>query len=43
MKLFISEEHCIVFVTKGGFMSEGTGRFLLLPKNIPNLYPKQKI
>ena len=24
MKLFISEEHCIVFVTKGGFMSEGT-------------------
>ena len=24
-------------------MSEGTGGFLLLPKNIPNLYPKQKI
>ena len=28
---------------KGGFMSEGTGGFLLLPKNIPSLYPEQKI
>ena len=24
-------------------MSEGTGEFLLLLKNIPNLYPEQKI
>ena len=30
-------------VAKGGFMSEGTGGFLLLQKNIPNLYPEQKI
>jgi hypothetical protein len=28
---------------KGGFMSEGIGGFLLLPKNISNLYPEQKI
>ena len=28
------------FPTKGGIMSEDTGRFLLLQKNIPNLYPK---
>jgi hypothetical protein len=27
----------------GGFKSEDTGRFLLLQKNIPNLYPEQKI
>jgi hypothetical protein len=27
----------------GGFMAEGTGGFLLLPKNITNLYPEQKI
>ena len=27
--------------TKGGIMSEDTGRFLLLQKNIPNLYPEQ--
>ena len=30
-------------VSKGGFKSEGTGGFLLLQKNIPNLYPEQKI
>ena len=30
-------------VAKGGFMSEGTGGFLLFPKNIPNLHPEQKI
>jgi hypothetical protein len=30
-------------LTKGGFMSEVTGGFLLLQTNIPNLYPEQKI
>ena len=28
---------------KGGFMSKGTGGFLLLQKNLPNLYPWKKI
>ena len=27
----------------GGIMSEDTGRFFLLQKNIPSLYPEQKI
>ena len=30
----------IFFQGKGGIMSENTVRFLLLQKNIPNLYPK---
>ena len=27
-------------ITKGGIMSEGTGEYLLLQNNIPNIYPK---
>ena len=30
-------------VAKGSFISEGNGGFLLFQKNIPNLYPEQKI
>ena len=35
---------CIILcVTKGGIMSEDAGKFSLFQKNIPNLYPEQKI
>ena len=41
-KLFCLSKNALLFI-KGSFMSEGTGGFLLLQKNIPNLYPEQKI
>ena len=31
------------YESKGGFKSEDRGRFLLLQKNIPNLYHERKI
>ena len=30
----------IRFQVTGGFISENAGELLLLPKNMPNLYPK---
>ena len=33
----------VVLCFKGWIMSEDTGKFLLLQKNILNIYPEQKI